>query len=127
MGGTPGRFVYEFGDFRVDPQQRLLTARINGSVIALPPRVFDTLLCLVEHTGQLIEKSALMQMIWPTTVVEENSLNRNISILRRALRERPGDHAFIATSPGRGYRFVADVSRVELPPPQPHAARQRRA
>ena len=118
MGGTPGRFVYEFGDFRVDPQQRLLTARVTGSVIALPPRVFDTLLCLVEHSGQLIEKSALMQMIWPTTVVEENSLNRNISILRRALRERPGDHAFIATAPGRGYRFVADVSRVELSPPQ---------
>ncbi|MGH8218817.1 MAG: winged helix-turn-helix domain-containing protein [Steroidobacteraceae bacterium] len=121
MGGTSGRFLYEFGDFRVDPQQRLLTARADGSVIALPPRVFDTLLCLIEHSNRLIEKSALMQMIWPTTVVEENSLNRNISILRRALRERPGDHAFIATAPGRGYRFVADLSRVELPPSPSHA------
>lgn len=51
-----------------------------------------------------------MSMIWPHTVVEENSLNRNISLLRRILGEKPGDHSFIVTAPGQGYRFVAVVN-----------------
>lgn len=104
-----GRVVYHFGGFRLDPQRRLLLARADSTPLALPPRVFDTLLCLVEHRGELLEKSALMDMIWPRTVVEENSLNRNIFLLRRALGEKPGDHTFIVTAPGQGYRFVAEV------------------
>jgi TolB-like protein/Flp pilus assembly protein TadD len=33
----------------------------------------------------------------------------NISALRKALGEIPGEHLYIATVPGRGYKFVADV------------------
>ncbi len=103
------RLVYEFDRFRLDPQRRLLLMRVEGKALALPPRVFDTLLCLIERRGELLEKSTLMDLIWPHTVVEENSLNRNISLLRRVLGEKPGDHTFIVTAPGQGYRFVADV------------------
>jgi TolB-like protein len=100
---------YEFGEFRLDIQLRLLTAGANARPIPLPPKAFETLLYFVERRGELLDKGALMKAVWPNIVVEENSLNQNISVIRRALGESPGEHRFIVTEPGRGYRFVADV------------------
>jgi TolB-like protein len=109
------RIFYEFGGFRLDPQQRLLTVK-DGRPIPLPPKALETLLYFVERRGELLEKATLMKAIWPNIVVEENSLNQNISVIRRALGESPGEHRFIVTEPGRGYRFVADVGVVAEPP-----------
>lgn len=77
--------------------------------IALTPKIFDTLLYLVSHSGQVIEKDELMSSIWPDTIVEENNLNKNISVLRHVLGENPGEHRYIVTVPGKGYKFVASV------------------
>jgi TolB-like protein/Tfp pilus assembly protein PilF len=66
----------------------------------------------VECRGELVEKDALMKAIWPGVVVEENNLDRNISTLRRVLGEKAGENRFIATAPGRGYRFVAAVTAI---------------
>jgi DNA-binding winged helix-turn-helix (wHTH) protein/TolB-like protein len=101
--------AYEFSGFRIDAVRRLL-AGPDGQPIVLTPKVFETLLYLVEHAGQLCEKRTLMEAIWPRLVVEENNLNQNVSTLRRVLGERPGQHRFIVTEPGRGYRFVATVN-----------------
>jgi adenylate cyclase len=109
----PGaRIFYEFSGFRLDLQQRLLTASADGRPIPLPPKAFETLLYFVERRGELLEKATVMKAIWPNIIVEENSLNQNISVIRRALGENPGEHRFIVTEPGRGYRFVAPVSTV---------------
>jgi DNA-binding winged helix-turn-helix (wHTH) protein/Tfp pilus assembly protein PilF len=99
--------VYEFGGFRLDSAKRLLMR--DGEPVPLTPKVFETLLHLVEHKGQLVEKDQLIRVIWPDTVVEENNLNQNISTLRRLLGESPGENRYIVTIPGRGYRFVAAV------------------
>jgi DNA-binding winged helix-turn-helix (wHTH) protein len=107
------RQVYEFGGYRLDPLRRVLLGR-DGSVVRLKPKAFDTLLYLIEHAGEALDKSTLLAGVWPNVVVEENNLNKNVSELRRALGERPGEHRFIVTEPGRGYRFVADVRRTEL-------------
>lgn len=64
--------IYEFGDFRVDATKRLLLNR-DGETLPLTPKVFDTLLYLVQHPGTVLTKDELMQAIWPQTVVEENS------------------------------------------------------
>lgn len=104
----PREHIYAFGDFLVDPLKRLLT-RADGEHISLTPKVFDTLLYLVENSGKVIPKDELMREIWSDTVVEENNLSQNISVLRRVLGERRGEHRFIATVPGRGFKFVADV------------------
>jgi len=109
MDGSATRAVYEFGDFHVDALQRLLRSRVDGKPITLTSKAFETLLFLVEHRGELIDKAALMKAIWPNVVVEENNLNQNISALRRVLGESATEHRFIVTVPGRGYRFVADV------------------
>jgi pimeloyl-ACP methyl ester carboxylesterase/DNA-binding winged helix-turn-helix (wHTH) protein len=112
MGESPQRVTYEFGEFRIDAGRRLLQARTDGTALPLTAKVFDTLLYLVEHRGELVEKAALMKAIWPNVVVEENNLNQSVSALRRALGERAGEHRFIVTEAGRGYRFVADVKVV---------------
>lgn len=111
MSEAGARVLYEFNDFRLDPQQRLLLTG-GGEPVPLAPKIFDTLLYFIERRGELLDKATLLKAVWPNVVVEENSLNQNISALRRALKEHPGEHRFIVTEPGRGYRFVADVRAV---------------
>ena len=103
----PARRHFGFGSFRLDPERRLLYR--GGDVLPLPPRAIEMLLTLVEHRGQTLAKDDLMKQLWPNTIVEENNLTVIISTLRRALGERPNQHLYIVTVPGRGYRFVADV------------------
>lgn len=101
--------IYEFGDFRLDPANHLLSRR-DGTPVPLTPRVFDTLLFLVEHHGKMLDKERLMEAVWPDSIVEENNLTQNISRLRQVFGEKPGEHRFVVTVPGRGYRFAADVT-----------------
>jgi len=99
--------LYEFGAFRVDASKRLLAR--DGTPVPLTSKVFDTLLHLVKHGGTVLSKDDLMRAIWPDAVVEENNLNQNISILRRVLGDGRSEQRYIATVPGCGYQFVAEV------------------
>lgn len=105
---TSRSHAYEFGDFRVDGARRLLRRR-DGTVVPLSPKVFETLLCLLQNRDGVLTKEALMASIWPDSIVEENNLTQNISALRRIFGETPGTHRYIVTVPGHGYRFVATV------------------
>lgn len=122
---APPAPVYEFADFRLDAEKRLLW-RADAEV-PLTPRVFQTLLYLVEHHDTVLDKERLMEAVWPDSIVEENNLTQNISTLRRVFGETPGSRQYIATVPGRGYRFVAKIKTHEAdagPQPQgiPEAA-----
>lgn len=99
---------YEFGEFRLDAAKRQLWR--NDLPVPLTPRVFETLLYLVEHPNVVLDKERIMEAIWPDSIVEENNLTQNISALRRVFGEKPDSHRYIVTVPGRGYRFVADVT-----------------
>jgi DNA-binding winged helix-turn-helix (wHTH) protein/TolB-like protein len=101
---------YEFGEFRLDPAKRLLW-HADESVL-LMPKAFEVLLVLVRRHGQVVTKDELMMSVWRDTVVEENSLNVQVSALRKAFGERPHEHRFIVTVPGVGYEFVAEVQEV---------------
>ena len=74
----------------------------------MTPKAFETLRVLVEQSGHLVERGALLKAVWPNTVVEDGGLTRNISVLRRILgwRNQP---ELIETVPTRGYRFLAAV------------------
>src|SRR4051812_42934902 len=102
------RIVYEFGGFALEAGRRVLR-RASGEPIALTAEVFDTLLYLVEHRGETLDKDALLRAVWPELVVEENNLTQNISTLRQVLGEIRGENRFIVTVPRKGYRFVAEV------------------
>ena len=101
---------YEFGAFRLDAGERMLLR--DGKPVQVAPKVFDTLLALVENSGRLVDKDELMTRLWPDTFVEEATLARNISDLRKALGESSGDYKYIDTVPKSGYRFVAKVSQL---------------
>ena len=73
---TEARHMYQFGAFRLDPANRLLYR--DGDLIALPPKVFDTLLLLVTNTGQVLSKDEMMKHLWPDTFVEEGTLAQYI-------------------------------------------------
>ncbi len=99
--------IFEFDQFRLDVSERLLLR--DGKPVAMTPKVFDTLLLLVENAGRLVNKNELMNRIWPDSFVEEGTLTRNISDLRKALGEHATGRKFIETVPKHGYRFVAEV------------------
>jgi TolB-like protein/DNA-binding winged helix-turn-helix (wHTH) protein/Tfp pilus assembly protein PilF len=103
--------LYEFGPFVLDPGERLV--RHGAARMELPPRAFDTLLVLVENSGRLLEKDALMRTVWRDTVVEENNLSQVVYLLRKALRDGEDGARYIETVPKRGYRFVAEVREFE--------------
>jgi len=104
------RTVYEFGDFILEGGRRRLLRRGSNDVLALTGKAFDTLLYLVEHRGETLDKDTLLRVIWPGVIVEENSLTQGISMLRQVLGEAPGENRYIATVPRKGYRFVAEVT-----------------
>jgi TolB-like protein/DNA-binding winged helix-turn-helix (wHTH) protein/Flp pilus assembly protein TadD len=99
---------YVFGDFCLDAGQRALFR--NGELLSLTPKSLETLLFLVERHGRIVDKKELMDAVWPDTFVEEVSLARNVSVLRKVLSESEEGQSYIETIPKRGYRFVAPVS-----------------
>ncbi|MCC6194825.1 MAG: helix-turn-helix transcriptional regulator [Burkholderiales bacterium] len=113
---TPGASEpLRFGRFELWPGERRLLA--GGEPVALGARAFDVLLALAERPGQLVGKRALMDLVWPGLVVQENNLAAQVSALRKVLGE-----PVIATIPGRGYRFVARAEPMARDPRPLHPA-----
>jgi predicted ATPase/DNA-binding winged helix-turn-helix (wHTH) protein len=94
-----------FGGYRFVVHSRELTA--DGAPVALGNRALDVLNVLVEARGDLVTKDELLSRVWPTTTVEENNLQFQISSLRKALGD---DRDLVRTVSGRGYRFVGEVT-----------------
>jgi DNA-binding winged helix-turn-helix (wHTH) protein/pimeloyl-ACP methyl ester carboxylesterase len=112
VADTEGRGAYRFGPFHLDVRERRLSR--GGEVIPLRLKVFDTLLVLVENAGRLVTKQELLDTVWPETTVEENNLNHNVSVLRKALGEKATGQQYIETVPRVGYRFAAPVDAAVL-------------
>lgn len=106
------RVIYEFGGFRADPLARRLYG--GGEQIAVTPKAFETLLVLISRHGEVVPKNDIIDAVWAETAVEENNLTQQIAALRRALGERPSDHRYIVTVPGKGYSFIAPVNELEI-------------
>jgi TolB-like protein len=103
---APGR-QYEFGAYRLEEQGPMLFR--DGERVALPPKVVELLVALVQAAGRMLTREQLLQHLWPNAVVEEGSLTSHISLLRKALAAGGNGPELIETVPKRGYRFVASV------------------
>ncbi len=114
---------YEFADFRLLPGEKQLMC--GPKPVKLQPKVFDTLLMLVENHGRLVEKDSFLKGLWPDTFVEEATLAHCVSELRRTLRAGSNGVEFIETVAKRGYRFLLPVKTTELS--EPAAATRDRA
>ena len=98
-----------FGPFNLLVNERLLTK--DGAAVELGARALDILITLVTKPNETVTKRDLMLRVWPDVVVEEGSLRFHMNGLRKALGDGRGGARYIATLPGRGYCFVAPVSR----------------
>lgn len=107
---TPRLEDFCFGRCRVVPRRRELEH--DGKVIEIGDRAFELLLTLVNARGSALSKDRLMALVWPGRIVEENTLESQISILRRALGD---DRAAIRTVAGRGYQFVGELVEKAAP------------
>ena len=104
QGADNSRF-FEFGPYRLDRDAKVLFRQ--GEIVALTPKVFDTLAALAAKPGEVRSKDDLLQAVWLDSFVEESNLAQNVSVLRKTL-----GNGYIETVPKRGYRFV--------PPAQDH-------
>jgi TolB-like protein/DNA-binding winged helix-turn-helix (wHTH) protein/Tfp pilus assembly protein PilF len=101
--------LYEFGEFRLDPQNRVL--RRGPEPLPLTPKAFDVLLVLLRENGRVVTKDELMKAVWPDSFVEESNLTQTVFMLRKALGETL-DRRYILTSQGKGYRIAVEVRTV---------------
>jgi DNA-binding winged helix-turn-helix (wHTH) protein/tetratricopeptide (TPR) repeat protein len=101
------RRSYEFGPFQFDPAARVLSR--SGKILPLTFKAADVLRVLVENRGQIVAKTKLLEEVWPGSFVEDGSVERNISALRKALDGTRTSRQYIETLPKRGYRFAASI------------------
>jgi DNA-binding winged helix-turn-helix (wHTH) protein/tetratricopeptide (TPR) repeat protein len=99
--------IFQFGEFQIDARTR--TLRRENAIVTLNSRTFDVLLYFVQHPGRVLTRDELLKNVWADAFVDEHSLAQSVSVLRRALDEKPGDNSYIVTLPGRGYQFVTPV------------------
>ncbi|HEY6270574.1 MAG TPA: winged helix-turn-helix domain-containing protein [Terriglobales bacterium] len=104
--------LYEFGGFQLDPARHTLFRQ--GQPVPLAPKLFETLVFLVEHRNRILPKDELIEALWAETFVGEGNLSQNVFLLRKALGDDRNGHSFIHTIPGRGYRFIAPVTETEI-------------
>jgi DNA-binding winged helix-turn-helix (wHTH) protein/TolB-like protein len=112
---TEKKEVLHFHDITVDPHEFRV---LRGSTpIVLTPRAFDVLLVLIRNAGRVMEKQEIFEAVWKDTFVTDNALVKIIRELRNALGDDADDPHLIQTVPKRGYRFIAEVNRVNTEAP----------
>src|SRR5258708_4378508 len=111
--------MISFGPFRLYAAQRLIER--EGVPLHLGGRALDILIVLVEHAGEVVSKNDLMARVWPDVTIDEGSLRVHVAALRRALGDGESGARYVTTLSGRGYCFVAPISRsnaLSVPPTQ---------
>jgi DNA-binding winged helix-turn-helix (wHTH) protein len=109
---APTQETISFGPFELSSGERIL--RRDGLVLPLGGRAFDILIYLVGRPGEVVTKDELIHHAWPNVVVEEGSLRVHVAAIRKALGDGQFGNRYIANIKGRGYCFVAPVSRLAM-------------
>ena len=102
--------LYSFGPFQLNTSEQVLLK--EGRSLPLKPKVFDVLAVLVQNSGRVVSKDALMKQVWSDSFVEEGNLAVCVFEIRKALGANKNGHRYVETVPRRGYRFVATVTRL---------------
>lgn len=102
---------YRFGTFLLDLTERRLWRKEEA--VQLVPKQFDLLLFFVANAGRVTRKNEILDAVWPGTYVEENTLARNVSLLRKLLETDGSGKKPIETVPKIGYRFTPEVTEAD--------------
>jgi predicted ATPase/DNA-binding winged helix-turn-helix (wHTH) protein len=108
-GNPPTKDAVSFGPFRLIAAERLLERR--GAPLHLGARALDVLIVLVGRAGEVVTRKELMSRVWPDVTVDESSLRVHVAGLRKALGDGSAGARYVTNVPGRGYCFVAPISR----------------
>jgi predicted ATPase/DNA-binding winged helix-turn-helix (wHTH) protein len=108
--GSPGAIRLRFGPFELNVAER--TLKKANQVIPLGGRAYDILIALLEKAGEVVPKAELIAKAWPDVTVEEGSLRVHLSALRKALSDGQFGDKYIANIQGRGYSFIAPITRL---------------
>src|ERR1700745_310256 len=108
--GSPSEIRLRFGPFEVDVAERSL--KKASQIVPVGGRAFDILIALLENAGQVVGKAELIARAWPDVTVEEGSLRVHLSALRKALGDAQFGNKYITRIQGRGYSFIAPVTRL---------------
>ena len=100
-----------FGGFTLDAVRRTLTR--EGARIALRPKSFDVLCCLVAAAGRSVTRDEIVRTVWPNVIVTDESLSRCVSDIRQALDDDQQD--LIRTLHRHGYVFTAALTPASAP------------
>jgi Tol biopolymer transport system component/DNA-binding winged helix-turn-helix (wHTH) protein len=103
--------VFSFDN--VEVREREFCIVKGGEVLPVEPKAFRVLLFLLRNPHRLITKEELLDAVWNDAAVTENSLSRNIAVLRRLLGDEIREPRYITTVPTVGYRFLCDVEVAE--------------
>ena len=106
--------IFTFGPFQLNVGERVLLR--YGKRIPLTPKLFETLLVLLENVGHLVQKDELVRAVWKDTFVEEGNLAHNVSVLRKILGHAADGSSYIETVPRHGYRFLGEVKPLKSSP-----------
>src|SRR5258705_5768238 len=113
--------VASFGPFRLVAAGRMLKSAADP--LPVGRRALDILIAVVERAGEVVSRNELISRVWPDVIVEEANLRVHVAGLRKALGDGHDGARYVANVPGRGYCFVAPVtrsaSRRSLSPAQP--------
>jgi TolB-like protein/DNA-binding winged helix-turn-helix (wHTH) protein/Flp pilus assembly protein TadD len=101
-----------FDDVKVDCAN--LRVQKGGSPRKITPRAFQVLVYLLEHHGRIVEKQELFDEVWKERFVTDNALSRIIKEIRQVIGDDADEPRYIETIPKRGYRFIAEVTNVEV-------------
>ena len=112
-----GRY-FAFGPHVIDVVRGVLWR--DGVMLHLRPKDVEILVTLIQSRDRVVEKNEIFDRVWPGVIVEDNNIARRISELRRVLGENAGQRSLVATYPGRGYRFVAEVEELDEVPWETH-------
>lgn len=104
--------AYRFGEFRLEVSRRLLFKQ--GRTIAVPERIFEILLMLIEANGSVVHRDEIALQVWPDAVVADGNIAQHVYLLRKILGEHARDHGLIMAVNRRGYRLAAPVAAEPL-------------
>lgn len=105
------RSFYDFHEFRIDPEKRLLLR--NEKAVPLSPKAFDTLLLLIQNSARVVTKEELWGEVWHGTFTTDNNINVHVSKIRKALDQGRSGHQCIETIDKQGFRFACEVRKIE--------------
>ena len=105
LTGQPS--AYRFGEFRLEVARRLLFKQ--GRVVAVPERIFEILVMLIEANGSVVHRDEIALQVWPDCVVADGNIAQHIYLLRKILGEQARDHGLIMAVNRKGYRLTAPV------------------